>query len=427
MVTAMSTSTSRRAPGSALPRGGGREAARQSTLREHNLAVVLQRVVDAQAVGAPLSRAAIAGEVGLARATVSDLVDRLIQARLVTELEPLTASRAGRPAVPLAPCGRSVVGLGLSVGIDHLSALVLDLAGITVSERVVEVDLRGCDPGRTFARLAELAAETVRAVTADGMRVAGACVALPGLVSRETTTLRYAPNLDWHDIAVDDALTSHPALAHLRVTAANDADLSARTEVEERRRRDRRPAETQNFLFAYGAVGIGSAVVLGGRVFEGMHGWGGEIGHVVVDPDGRPCHCGAVGCLEPYAGKDAMVEAAGMPPGTTTAALSSAAETAGPAADAVDAAARALGQAAATVVNVVDVDEVVLGGVYATLHGRLSARVLAELERRAVIARWATVRVSPALGGSSSPARGAALTVLDDVIADPSAWLVTTG
>lgn len=419
----MSTSTSRRGSGPALPRGDGRAAARQSTLREHNLAVVLQRIVAAHAAGSPLSRAAIAGEVGLARATVSDLVDRLIQARLVTELEPLTASRAGRPAVPLAPAARSVVGLGLSVGIDHLSALVLDLTGLTVSERVVEVDLRGCDPERTFARLADLAAETVRAVTLEGMHVAGACVALPGLVSRESAMLRYAPNLDWRDIAVDEALTGHPGLATLRVAAANDADLSARTEVEERRRRDGRPAESQNFLFAYGAVGIGSAVVLGGRVFEGMHGWSGEIGHVVVDPEGRPCHCGARGCLEPYAGRDAMVAAAGLPPSTTTTRLADAAGVPGPAADAVAQAARALGQAAATVVNVVDVDEVVLGGAYATLHDRLAPGVLAELERRAVIARWAEVRVSRALGGPSSPALGAALTVLDDVIADPSAWL----
>ncbi|MBM6404707.1 ROK family protein [Phycicoccus sp. CSK15P-2] len=427
----MSTPTGSPATSGRIARGRRHEeAARQSTLREHNLALVLDRIVGAHAVGSPAPRASIAAEVGLARATVSDLVDRLIGARLVTELAPRAGERAGRPGVPLAPAPRSVVGLGLSVGVDHLAAVVVDLSGITVSERVVEVDLRGSDPDPTLARLADLAADTCRAVTSQGMRVAGACVSLPGLVSRETATLRYAPNLNWHDLAVDAALRTHPDLATLPVTAANDADLAARTEVGERTRRFGVPAEEQNFLLLFGAVGIGASMVLAGRVFQGMHGWGGEIGHVVVDPAGRECPCGARGCLEPYAGRDAMVRGAGLPAGSGSAVLdrlAAASTTAGPAAETVAAAGRALGQAAATVVNVVDVDEVVLGGVYSALHDTLAPHVLTELEQRAVIARWARIRVSSSTGAAGGSARGAALSVLDDVVADPSAWLAPAG
>lgn len=415
----MSTPTRHGEPGPALPRGGAGRAARRSTLREHNLGVVLERIVAAHAVGAPLSRAAIAAEVGLSRATVSDLVDRLLCARLVTELEPLSSPGAGRPAVPLAPAGRAVVGLGLSLGTDHLAALVVDLTGATVSERVVETDLRGRDPAETLAHLADLAADARRAVAHEGMVVAGACVALPGLVSRESARLRYAPNLGWQDLGVDAALGSHPDLADLRITAANDADLAARTEVEERRRRDRAPLDDQSYLFVFGAVGIGSAVVLGGQVFGGLHGWSGEIGHVLVDPAGPPCHCGSVGCLEPYAGREALATAAGLPLDTSTPVLVRAVSTPGPAADAVAAAGGPLGQAAATVVNVVDVDEVVLGGTYAPLFDCLAPHVLAELERRALIARWSRVRLTAAVGGPDAAARGAALTVLDEVVADP--------
>ena len=422
----MSTSTRRGEPGPTLPRGGGRGAARQSTLREHNLAVVLARIVDAHACGTPLSRAGIAAEVGLARATVSDLVDRLIAARLVTELDPLTTPGAGRPAVPLSPAGRSVVGLGLSVGTDHLAAVVVDLTGFTVTERAVEAELRGRDPVETIGQLAELAAETLRAAAAAGMHVAGACVALPGLVSRESARLRYAPNLGWHDLDVDTALRHHPDLANLQISAGNDADLAARTEVAERRRRNRVSADGQSYLYVYGAVGIGSAVVLGGQVFGGLHGWSGEIGHVLVDPLGPPCHCGSHGCLEPYAGREALATAAGLPVDTTLASLVVAASRPGRAAQAVRAAGTTLGQAAATVVNVIDVDEVVLGGTYAPLFDVLAPTVLAELERRALIARWSQVRLTAAVGGLNAAARGAALTVLDDVVAEPSRWVATT-
>lgn len=423
MVRVMSMETSRLATGARVPTGRRPEAAaRQSMLREHNLSLVLQQVVSGHATRRPVSRAAIAGAVGLSRATVSDLADRLISAGLVAELEPLAAARAGRPAVPLVPAARSVVGLGLSVGVDHLSALVVDLTGLTVSERVVEVDLRACDPDTTLGRLADLAAETLRAVVGDGMEVAGVCVALPGLVSRETSVLRYAPNLDWRDIVVDASLGRHPDLASLRIAAANDADLSARCEIEERLRRFGTPVDVQNFLFVYGAVGIGSAVVLAGRPLQGMHGWSGEIGHVVVDPTGRACSCGAVGCLEAYAGREAMARAAGLPTSTGAMALADAAS-GGPAAAAVSDAARALARAASTVVNLVDVDEIVLGGGYATLFDRLVPDMLPELDQRAVIARWSTIRVTRAIGGASAAARGAALTVLDDVVADPARWI----
>uniref|UniRef100_UPI002028F52D MarR family transcriptional regulator n=1 Tax=Actinotalea sp. C106 TaxID=2908644 RepID=UPI002028F52D len=75
--------------------GGG--AARQQSLRQHNLGLTLRRVVDAPS---PVSRADIAGSTGLTRATVSALVDRLIALGLVAVLEPLVAGRAGPPARP---------------------------------------------------------------------------------------------------------------------------------------------------------------------------------------------------------------------------------------------------------------------------------------------------------------------------------------
>ena len=77
---------------------GGR-AASQVTLRQHNLALTLHQVIDAPS---PVSRADIASATGLTRATVSALVDRLLAAGMVVELEPKAAVRAGRPGVPLA-------------------------------------------------------------------------------------------------------------------------------------------------------------------------------------------------------------------------------------------------------------------------------------------------------------------------------------
>ena len=53
--------------------------------------------------------------------------------------------------------------------------------------------------------------------------------------------------------------------------------------------------------------------MLDGQIFRGGHGWGGEIGHLPVDPDGPPCRCGSRGCLEQYAGQEAVLRAADLP------------------------------------------------------------------------------------------------------------------
>jgi hypothetical protein len=141
----------------------------QRSLRQHNLAVVARTVVDA---AGPLSRAGVAAATGLTRGTVSALVDRLLAAGILIELPPVRQVRAGRPAVPLAPARRTIVGLGLEVNVDYLGARIVDLTGDTVDEIVVPGDFHGSDPGATLARLGGLARDLVDRAATAGLRVA---------------------------------------------------------------------------------------------------------------------------------------------------------------------------------------------------------------------------------------------------------------
>lgn len=104
MVSAMSTSESHAVEASRLDHAPGRDAAaRQASLREHNLALVLATIVRADTRGRPIPRSQIAAETGLTKATVSELADVLICAKLVQELDRDTPARAGRPATPWPP------------------------------------------------------------------------------------------------------------------------------------------------------------------------------------------------------------------------------------------------------------------------------------------------------------------------------------
>ena len=383
-------------------------AARQHTLRERNLELVARAVFESPE---PCSRADVATSTGLARATVSTLVDRLVAGGLVAELAPVSAQRAGRPAVPLVPARRTVVGVGIEVNVDYVGAGVMDLTGDVVDERVIPGSFHDSDPQHALAQAGELAGEMVRRCTAQGMRVAGAWLALPGLVDTRTGVLQVAPNLGWS--SVDPV-----ALLGLDVPTqvANEAKLAGLAELA--------GDVPSSFLYVSGDVGIGGAIVVDRQLFGGERGWAGEIGHVVVDPAGPRCGCGAFGCLEQFAGKEAVMRRAGLANDSPVAALVHALDARDPAATAaVEVAARALGSALADFVNLVDVGTIVLGGAYTTLLPWLRDAVADVVNERVLAAPLHPVEVRGAVAGPYAAMAGGAREVLRGVLAAPADWV----
>ena len=199
----------------------------------------------------------------------------------------------------------------------------------------------------------------------------------------------------------------------------NEATLAARAEADALR-----PTGRLSFLYLSGEVGVGGAMVVDGAGFGGRHGWSGEIGHTVIDPNGPLCRCGSTGCLEQYAGKDALMRAAGLDLDRPIGDLQRAAEDGNPAAlDSLAGGARALGTAVANAINLMDVENVVLGGIYAALAPFLIPTIEDSLRSRVLSAPWSGLQVSAATIREDAALTGAASTVLADVIDDPSAWL----
>lgn len=395
--------------------------ARQASLREHNLGMVLDQIVNS---GAAPSRADIAASTGLTRATVSALADHLLAGGLITELVPVPSQRAGRPAVPLVPAARSLMAVGLEVNVDYLGVRVIDLTGSVLAEQVVAGNFRRAGPAPVLDRLAALFADTVAPLTAEGIPLAGCYMALPGLVDRRTGPLRLAPNLGWDSVDVVDLLTSGPhgaALADLPIWLANEATLAARAEAEALRASD-----VHSFFYVSGEIGIGGAIVTEGAVVPGRHGWSGEIGHTLIDPAGPRCGCGSSGCLEQYAGKDALMAAAGLDLALPISALLDLAGNDRAGKDRADAAlaagGRALGIALANTINLIDVDTVVLGGIYTSLAPYLLPHIEAEIAARVLSHPWSPVIVQAARSIDYAALTGGAMTVLGEIVLDPNSW-----
>lgn len=392
-----------------------RGAVRQSTLRRANLAVVARTVCASEV---PMSRASVAAATAMTRSTVSRLADDLVAGGVLDELERPATVGPGRPAVPMAP-GSGIVALGLEANVGLLAARLYDLAGTLVAERIEYADLARSDHVPVLARLSQLSAEVLADAPA-GARLAGAGLALPGIVTTEDNHLVVAPNLEWTDL--HPARHMDPAaIGGLTLHVGNDANLSALAVAEPL---PGRPGPLTDFVYVCGDTGIGGAAVVHGRLVTGRHGWAGEIGHVCVEPSGPPCRCGAVGCLEQYAGARAMLVAAGLPLWASTEDLDAAARAGEPKAlAAMEAAARALGLAMSAVVNVLDIPDVVLGGHLAVLADHLRPGLAAELSQRVVTARWAAPAIHRAEVAVAPGATGAAFVELGRVLADPSRWV----
>jgi glucokinase len=150
-----------------------------------------------------------------------------------------------------------------------------------------------------------------------------------------------------------------------------------------------------NFVAITVSTGVGAGIVLEGRLLEGAAGNAGHIGHVVVEPDGRPCRCGGRGCLEAEASGPAIEAATGRPPAE-----------AGP--DVVERTGRLVGRAVADVANLLDLRLAVVGGSVALGFGPpFFAAAQSEVDTRSRLGFSVGTRVVPAALGREGPLVGA--------------------
>ena len=384
------------------------EPAQHAGMRASNLALVLGEV----ARTSPVSRAQVAARTGLTKSSVSGLVSDLISAGLIQESAPAATER-GRPATALSLAPGGIAGLGLEVNVDYLAATVTDLTGMPRYHHVVRRDNRGREVDEVVADLIDLARTAARSAATQGLPLSGACVAVPGLTV-EGAVVR-TPNLGWARVDLADAVGEGTGL---EVDVENEANLAALGEMWFGGH-EHDGAPLRDFVHVSGEIGIGGGIVLGGEVFRGAHAGAGELGHVVVAPDGPRCGCGGHGCLERMAGQQEILARAQV---ATMADLTRACEAGDQTAlDAVAGAGRHLGVALASVITLLDPTAIVLGGAFATLAPWLTAATAASISHHTGAVEPPRLLVSGL--GSDAAVRGAAGTVVRRVIADPAAHL----
>lgn len=408
---------------SAVPRRAG-----HTDVRRNNLEVVLRHL----AADGSISRAGLAGRTGLTRATVSRLVAELIDLGLVREGARSDSGRSGRPSTPLELDGRHVVALGVEVNVDYLAILALDLAGREVHREERVFDAVRAGPDASVDALTGLCRDTLRRLGRRRherpLEVVGLAIAVPGLVDVASGVVAEAPNLHWRDVAVGEPLRAQLGLGGIPIDVGNDANFAALAEY-----RIGRWAGTADLVYVTGEVGIGGGVVVGGRQLLGARGFGGEVGHMQVHPDGPVCGCGRRGCWEALIGLAALLRAAGIrsprnaTPRRRLDELLRRAE-AGDARTgaALDQLGRDIGAGAAVLANVLDPDVIILGGYFVALERWIVERAQQALAAGVLAPRTDVATIGVSALGFTAAARGAAIHALERVVSDPTI-LLTTG
>ncbi len=243
--------------------------------RVHNRRVIIEAV----RLHGELTRAELARLTALTPQTVSNIVAELEQMDLLTSHQPRRASGRGQPAVPVSLNPASAWSIGIHLDHQTLIVVLVDLAGEVHFRRLILVQKP--QPGATFARLAEVLNEIRALPTLDWSRVLGMGVVMPGPFGVEGISSTGPTTLNgWEGV---DVAAELGRLSGLPVTLENDATVAA---IGERFHGVAR--QLNSFVYLYIGTGLGAGIFTDGHVYTGHAHNAGEVGHIVVAPNGRP-------------------------------------------------------------------------------------------------------------------------------------------
>lgn len=301
--------------------------------------------------------------------------------------------------------------LGIDIGGTHFRLVLIDGSGMVIANRMSATRAEQ-GPSKVIAHIAD----AVGALNLESRRAGHDPVAVgvgcAGVIDGKAGAVLFAPNLPgWRDIPLAADLST---ACGLPVVLGNDANCYAVGERHFGAGRDSRDL----MCFTLG-TGVGGGLIIDDRLITGPLGTGGEVGHLVVEPGGRKCGCGAQGCVEAYAsstglegllgealeaGRETRLQA-GDDPQAMAGAARRGDELAG---ELFNTAGRTLGRAMAAVVVITGVDLMIIGGGMAVSWDLMEPAARAELDERLRMTDAGRVRMIPGELGQKAGALGAA-------------------
>lgn len=248
------------------------------------------------------SRARLAADTGLSRATMTSLVTELTQRGLVREGDLDRDGTVGRPGTTLGIDPRHAAAIGVSISVDFLVVTAVDTTGAVVFELAEPLAVRDQPEQRVIELLVEMTQRCLAELEGAKRTIVGLTISAPGVIDYRAGSVRFAPNLGWRDVPVMSTMARLLDRDDLPIAMENDAKLAALAEYT-----TLHSSEVGDLLFLTGDVGVGAGIIASGRLVRGWNGFSGEVGHLPLDPTMTPCACGRAGCWETIVGERALL------------------------------------------------------------------------------------------------------------------------
>ena len=266
----------------------------QQVVKRNNKSLVLQIIMEQE----PLSRADIAQVTGLNKATVSSMVNELLEEDLVYESGPGESSGGRRPVL-LHFNNVAGYSIGIDIGVNYILSILTDLKGEIHIKRSQSVQ------DASYSVVINQVKTSIRSLIEEMPNsrygIVGIGIGVPGLVDHEGIVL-LAPNLGWKNRNLKKEIEEE---FKLPVCIENEANAGAYSEKQFGPHQN-----IQDFIYVSAGIGLGVGIILNGDLYRGKSGFSGEMGHMILDINGKPCTCGSQGCWEAYASEHALLKAA---------------------------------------------------------------------------------------------------------------------
>jgi N-acetylglucosamine repressor len=261
----------------------------QEDSKLHNSRLILRTIYEQ----GEISRVDVSRQTGLTRTTVSEVVGRFIQEGLVSETG-ISPSRGGKPAILLSLVDDAQHLIGVDLANSEFRGAIVNLRGKVIQSAHLPVQDRDGEAalGLVYTLIEGLLALAQRPILGIG-------IGTPGLMDPQRGVVRQAVNLDWYNLPLGDLLRQR---FQLPIYIANDSQAAALAEYTFNNKEKK-----NNLVVVKAGRGIGSGIVLDGKLFFGDHAGAGEIGHVKIIEGGERCRCGNYGCLETVASSRAIL------------------------------------------------------------------------------------------------------------------------
>ena len=394
---------------------------------DFNQSVVLEAI---RRSGEGLSRIELVEATGLSAQTVTNITRRLLGDGFIREAG-RTINGPGKPRVTLRLIADSRFSVGVHLDPAIMTFVLLDLSGTVVRRMSMRTPAQ--DPRRILEAMAATVEALVVGSGVDRMRIAGVGVAAPGPLDAERGTVIDPPKLlGWHRVPLRTVLaeaTGFPVLLEKDTTSAAVGELWKRG-----------ASADDSFVFVYLGTGIGAAVARDGEAVRGSTRNIGEVGHVIVDPDGPQCPCGSRGCVEVVCTPQAIVEQAERAgvfdddrvvsdveavDARFTQLCERAAAGDAPAIGVLRQAAAHMSVLTAVLTNMLDVDRVVFGGPFWSRVAEVYLREIpTRLERASATRAIRALPVDGTVVGDDVGAVGAGCVVLDSMLSPRASALL---